>query len=240
MEYSSVNLHEDISLGILLDLHAQEEGDALWKAFKASGETMPKKLDQRCRRALESQKKTWLIRAAVWFLGFFLFGTLSFFAAEAGGLIEIRVPLWKGYFVTQQKESVTVHFAPTDPIRRQDPEKVRQALESAMPQSFFCTVAFLRSYPPDNPGYYTQYINGGTGEIYLHCQDPGRGLVEVEAKNATVEDIRYLDRDMALLTFESGWTVVWHNQEENLCYILSAQDIREWEFWALVNALLGI
>ena len=203
MENSNVNLQEDISLGILMDLHAQEEGDALWEAFAASGETLPKKLDQLCRNALEPRKKAWLIRAAVWILGFFLCGTLSIFAAEAGGLIEIRVPLWKGYFITQHKEYVTVHFVPTVPIRQQDPEQVRQTMAGAVPQGFSCAVSFIRAYPPDNPGYYTQYTDGDTGEIYLHCQDPGRGLVEVDAKNARVDEIRYLDRVQDVLICNS-------------------------------------
>ena len=239
MEENKQTLQDEVALGILMDLHAQQEGEALWESFAASGEKMPQKLDKKCRRHLEVRKRSPLVRAALWIVSLLMFGTLSIMAAEAGGLVEFREPLWEGYFVTLHRdETVTVHFSPTAPIRGQDTEKLRKTMESALPQGFTCAVSFIRTYPSHNPGMYLLYANDAQAEIYLSSQDPGRGLVEVNAKNAKVDEIRHLDLDIVLLTFSDGWTLVWHDAEENLCYTLAVKGIRESEFWALANTLL--
>lgn len=229
---------EEAALSILMDLHGQQEGQRLWEAFEASGEKLPRKTDQKLRKILAPRKYPPFYRAALILLSFLLFGALSICAAEAGGLLEIRVPIWKGYFVTQLTDSVLVHFPVGTPSRPQDPARVQQTLEKWMPQGFGCDVSYIRSYPSDNPGFYALYTDGGEREIYLRSEDPTIGLVEVNARDAQVDEIRYLDRDMALVTTDGGWTVVWLNKEENLCYTLCGKGIRESEFWAMVSALL--
>lgn len=239
MEKNTAIQQQEAALSILMDLHSQQEGEQLWEAFAASREKMPKKLDRACLRIFALRERRPLYHAAVWLLSILVFGVLSICAAEAGGLLEFREPLWKGYFVTQHTDAVSVHFHPVPPTRRQDPDRIQQAIEKCLPQGFSYATSFIRTYPPENPGFYALYTDGGDGEIMLKTKDPGRGLVEIPTKNTKVDEIRYLGRDMALLTKENAWTVVWHNEEENLCYILSAQGIREAEFWTLVSALLS-
>ena len=237
----------EAALSIFMDLHAQESGRQLWEAFeKAQQEntapTLSRRQDRKCRGILSgtSHSKAGKIiqKVAVWLVSLITFSALTIVAADAGGLVKIQTPLWDGYFVSNHSQSVTVHFGRTDPIRTQDRSAIRNALESHLPEGFAHVVEYGTYNGKSVPGFYTAYHDEAGGQIIFDSRAPGSGLVRFPKDGGEAKEIKYLGQDMVLLTRPQGWTLIWLEEEEGLYYSLTGSNIREDDFWQLVNAVL--
>lgn len=241
---------EEAALSILMDVHAEHDGQRLWQEFQeaqaADAAPVPsRRQEQKWKQATGlAPGKPWqkllaaAAKAAVWAVAFFAFAAITIVAAEAGGLVEIQTPLWNGYFVSDHPDTVTVHFATTEPTKAQDVEAICAAMDSRVPQGFTCAVHYATYNGKSIPGCYRMYDRADGGKIILNSCAPGTGLVRIPKNGAQVTEIQYMGVDMALLTRPDGWQAVWMDKEEGLYYSLTGQGIREGEFWSIVHALL--
>lgn len=241
---------EEAALSILMDVHAEHAGQQLWQEFEqaqASGAApkLSNRQERKWRRAAGLNhavfwNKTLAVagKVALWAVAMIAFATITIVAADAGGLVDIQTPLWDGYFVSNHKETITVHFAPVDPVKPQDEEAVRRAVAEHVPEGFTCAVEYATYTGKSVPGFYTMYSNEEDGKIILNSRAPGSGLLKIDKNGAEVSEIKYLGRDMVLLTRSDGWQLVWMDEEEGLCYSIYADNIREDDYWILVNAVL--
>ena len=241
---------EEAALSILMDVHAEHDGQRLWQEFEevCASEHAPKlsiRQERKWKRAIgliptTLWNKTLAVagKVALWAVAMIAFAMVTIVAADAGGLVDIQTPLWDGYFVSNHKESVTVHFAPVDPVKTQDEAAVRNAVAAHVPEGFTCAVEYATYTGKSVPGYYTMYTDAKDGKIILNSRAPGSGLVKIDKDGAEVSEIQYLGRDMVLLTRDNGWQLVWMDEEEGLYYSLYAENIREDDYWILVNAVL--
>lgn len=241
---------EEAALSILMDVHAEHAGQQLWQEFEqaqASG-TAPKlsnRQERKWRRAMGLLptglwSKTLAVagKVALWAVAMTTFAAIAIVTADAGGLVDIQTPLWDGYFVSNHKETITVHFAPGDPVKPQNEEALRRAVAEHVPEGFTCTMEYATYTGKSVPGFYTMYSNEEDGKIILNSRAPGSGLVKIDKNGAEVSEIKYLGRDMVLLTRNDGWQLIWMDEEEGLYYSVYAENIRENDYWNLVNAVL--
>ena len=240
----------EAALSIFMDLHAQESGRQLWEAFETAQKentapVLSGKQDRKFKNTIGGiSRGTWgkvgtiAAKAALWVVALITFATVTIVAADAGGLVKIQTPLWDGYFVSNHSQTITVHFERTDPIRTQDRAAIRSALESNLPDGFTHVVEYGAYNGKSIPGFYTAYANEGDGQIIFDSRAPGSGLVRFPKDGGEAKEIKYLEQDMVLITRQQGWTLIWLEEEEGLYYSLTGSNIREDDFWKLVNAIL--
>lgn len=241
---------EEAALSILMDVHAEHDGQRLLREFEEAQSTgaaprLSSKQERKWKRAMGLTPATlWrkalpvAVKAALWVVAMLAFSAITLVTAYAGGLVDIQTPLWDGYFVSNHKETITVHFAPVDPVRPQDEAAVRNAVAANVPEGFTCAVEYATYTGKSVPGFYTMYSDETDGKIILNSRAPGSGLVKIDKNGAEVSEIKYLDWDMVLLTRDNGWHLIWMDEAEGLYYSLYAENIREDDYWNLVDAVL--
>ena len=240
----------EAALSIFMDLHAQRSGQQLWDEFEAAQQenTVPvlsQKQDRKFKSVMSGASHSpWgklgaiAAKVAIWAVAIFAFATVTIVAADASGLVSIQTPLWEGYFVSNHSQAITVHFGKTEPTRTQDKDAIRTALESHLPDGFTHVVDYATYNGKSLPGFYIAYADEEDGQIILDSRSPGSGLVRFPKNGGEAKEIKYLTQDMVLLICPQGWQLIWLDEEEGLYYALTGNNIREDDFWDLVNAVL--
>lgn len=220
-----MNQYDELTMQLLMDEAAENDGNLLWEDFTAHGtQTMPKELDDTCQKLIrtafkkEERKRRWRkttrrnLRAAVVVL-FLLIPMFSVIMKVDA----VRIPMMNYCIVTYEKFS-TIVFGEKEP--EPAPKDLKEVMESVLPVGY--TLFSEEAYSPDSiciayvSGEDTLCLDTFTADNVTNYDTENTLVYESVICEVPVLVRERYDPDVGFVS------IIWLNEDETLVYDLVA------------------
>lgn len=245
--------YEQIMLALLLNEHAEQQGEELLREFEEAcvrGELpeVPAELDRKCRKLIDKKRKRIvrkeLLVRSVQTIGrvvTMLFVVLGVCTALVLSVDAMRTPAinlireqYKQYSSIGGIKDLTNQGE--DSIRGvYDSESLKLLLDNVVPEGYEC----VNKVDMANNTFFIAYLNS-TDNLIVLDSFRRESVIKADTENAEIQSMMICGYDGLYLIKDNLRKVIWYMPENEQFYILWADGLEEKAFWALVDSTVAI
>lgn len=232
---------EDAQMALLMDAYAKAEGEALMAESELLEEPMSEEFKAQCLRLIDREfakrRRKKRYRAAARNTAKAALVAFALIALLSVGIMSveaIRVPVLN-FFLEHKEKFTTIFFTPTDPVDTTREGMVQEGpLAGLLPDT----------YKMDS---YNELPNGNTRSVYLTDANKfimysarrwENASMSFDTENVDLyEEKELLGHHAFLIVKEQCVQILWINEENNLLYSMSTDNMTPVDFWALAQMI---
>lgn len=216
--------YDELTMQLLMDEAAEQDGALLWQAFTANGSAMPKDMDDACRKRVDAsfrksaRKQRWKkaaknsLRAAV--IAICLVAGIFTVVMKVDAL---RIPTINYILDMRERYSILNY---SDPIHSPVSETLKDTFENVLPVGY---VLFKENFTsPDNGSI-----------IYMDDEKmltlnvlPADATIVLDTENGTIFEAEICHVNTQVFEKDTGHRrICWYNSDRTIFYYLSASDM---------------